>query len=171
MYEAEDSIDIAAPVETVYRFIEAADCWPYFLPHVLRTTLEYDSFGRQIVSMQTHAENQVVSTTSLRVCTPYTSITFEQTTRPAWLACHSGRWVFARRGTATRLSVEHRVAIDAIHAHAIPVDRDTPAEAEARVGRIVLRNSLATMQAIKTLAERGMTPESVRTNASSLAPH
>lgn len=154
MQHFEDTVEIDAPIEVVYHYIFAADQWPQFLPHVVRTALDTNVQGEQLLTMDTRVNGQLFTTRSIRTCVPHEEITFSQITRPSWMAVHMGRWLFSQKGGSTQITVCHDVEIDEQRFSEVPGNPRSLAEAYQVVSSSLLRNSRITMFAIKGLVER-----------------
>lgn len=109
-----DVVDLEAPVQAVYDFLDRADRWPERLPHVRRADLDEPAPGVQQLDLETvTADGSTHTTRSVRLCSPGRSIRYKQTTPPTGLLGHSGAWLLTERdGGGCRVTAEHTVAVD-----------------------------------------------------------
>jgi aromatase len=151
----EDSVQVDGSAKDLYDFVNEADRWTERLPHVSTVTLTEDTPGLQVLRMDTRAVDGSTHTTeSVRVCFPHQRIVYKQTTLPALMTLHTGRWEFRTDsdGTVTATS-QHTVVLnpDTITTVLGP-DAGVP-EARAFVRDALGANSRATLDHAKRYAE------------------
>lgn len=151
-----DSVVIGAPPRDVHAFLDRADLWPERLAHVARVVLTEEEPGRQLLEMDTRAPDGTTHTTrSFRVSLSPHTLAYKQTTLPAALTVHAGRWDLAPEGDGgarTRATSHHTVRLHPEHALALPGVR-TLADARAAVRAAIGGNSVATLRAAKQQLE------------------
>lgn len=90
-----EEMTIAAPMETVYRHLQAVQQWPRLLPHVEAIDVIYDDGIYQEFYMTVRSDDGTRNKVrSVRKCGP-AEITFFQVDPPKFLDRHSGGWKFA----------------------------------------------------------------------------
>ncbi|MFL6122443.1 aromatase/cyclase [Actinophytocola sp.] len=108
----QDSLWIDGPAERVYDFIDQAGLWADRLPHVARVDLTEPAEGLQVLEMDTKAKDGSTHTTkSVRVCFPKRRIVYKQTTLPALLSLHTGRWTFEDSEGGVLATSQHTVVL------------------------------------------------------------
>lgn len=151
----EDSVQVAGAAKDVYDFVNEAQLWTERLPHVAEVELTEDTPGLQTLRMDTRTKDGSTHTTeSVRVCFPHHLIAYKQTTLPALLDLHTGRWTFTEGpdGVTTATS-QHTVVLKAAAITSVlGPDADVPA-ARAFIRDALGNNSRATLQYAKEHAE------------------
>ena len=151
----EDSVVVEGSAKDLYDFVNEADRWTERLPHVSTVTLTEDTPGLQVLRMDTRAVDGSTHTTeSVRVCFPHQRIVYKQTTLPALMTLHTGRWEFrtAEDGTVTATS-QHTVVLNADNiTKVLGTDAGIP-EARRFVRDALGANSRATLEHAKRYAE------------------
>ncbi|MBJ7904127.1 aromatase/cyclase [Streptomyces sp. NPDC004549] len=150
-----DSVQVEGSAKDLYDFVNEADRWTERLPHVSTVRLTEDVPGLQVLRMETRAVDGSTHTTeSVRVCFPHHRIAYKQTTLPALMTLHTGRWEFRTEddGTVTAAS-QHTVVLnpDTI-GKVLGPDAGVP-EARAFVREALGANSRATLEHAKRYAE------------------
>ncbi|MET9592100.1 aromatase/cyclase [Streptomyces sp. NPDC006516] len=150
-----DSVEVQGSAKDLYDFVNEADRWKERLPHVSEVTLTEDTPGLQTLRMDTKAVDGSTHTTeSVRVCFPHHRIVYKQTTLPALMSLHTGRWDFhtGDDGTVTASS-QHTVVIAAENITAVlGADAGVP-EARKFLRDALGANSRATLGHAKRFAE------------------
>ncbi|MFM9441685.1 aromatase/cyclase [Streptomyces acidiscabies] len=154
-FSFEDSVRVRGAAKDVYDFLYDADRWAERLPHVAEVSLTEDTPGLQTLRMDTLTKDGSRHTTeSVRVCFPHHRIAYKQTTLPALMTLHTGRWELEQHpdGTITVTS-QHTVALNepAITGVLGP-DAGVP-EARAFIRDALGNNSRATLGHAKKYAE------------------
>ncbi|MFE5770982.1 aromatase/cyclase [Streptomyces sp. NPDC056485] len=153
----EDRVDVDAPPELVYAFLERAERWPELLPHVSRLELaEPEELpGVQVMAMDTlTADGSAHTTESVRVCFPAARrIVYKQTRTPALMSAHTGAWTVTGGAYGSTVTSRHGVVLreEAI-AGVLGASADLAA-ARRYVREALGRNSTATMTYAKQYAE------------------
>ncbi|MFE5538187.1 aromatase/cyclase [Streptomyces sp. NPDC056492] len=153
----EDRVDVDAPPELVYAFLERAERWPELLPHVSRLELaEPEELpGVQVMAMDTlTADGSAHTTESVRVCfTAARRIVYKQTRTPALMSAHTGAWTVTGGAYGSTVTSRHGVVLreEAI-AGVLGASADL-ATARRYVREALGRNSTATMTYAKQYAE------------------
>jgi aromatase len=151
----EDSVVIEGRAKDVYDFVNEARLWKQRLPHVAEVSLVEKQPGLQILRMETLTKDGSSHTTeSVRVCFPHHQICYKQTTLPALMTLHTGRWTFTEDSAgATTATSQHTVTVnpDAITSVLGP-DADL-AKAREFLRTALGGNSRATLGFAKTYAE------------------
>ncbi|UOX84603.1 aromatase/cyclase [Amycolatopsis sp. FBCC-B4732] len=150
-----DTVRIDAPAKDVYDFVDQAALWAERLPHVSSVDLREPSPGLQVLRMDTRAKDGSVHTTeSVRVCFPHHRIVYKQTTLPALMTLHTGRWDFAEEpGGGTTASSEHTVVLNTANIAKVLGAGAGVAEAREFVRTALSTNSRATLGFAKDHAE------------------
>lgn len=149
-----DTVGIDGTGKDVYEFLYEADLWRERLPHVDRVVLTEDSPGLQTLEMDTRAKDGSTHTTrSVRVCFPHQAIVYKQTTLPALLTLHTGRWQIVDDDAGVRVSSQHTVVIDPDAVTRVLGPDATTATALDFVRSALSTNSLATLTLAKQYAE------------------
>ncbi|UCM89380.1 aromatase/cyclase [Streptomyces marincola] len=152
----EDAVHVNGPAKDVYDFLDEAARWPERLPHVARVALTEEAPGLQRLEMDTRAKDGSAHTTvSFRVCFPHHAIVYKQTTLPALMTLHTGRWSLTEHADGSTTAVSrHTVTIDTDRiTDVLGPDADL-AEARARVRDALGTNSRATLELARAHAER-----------------
>ncbi|WAZ24636.1 aromatase/cyclase [Streptomyces cinnabarinus] len=155
MLSFEDSVEINGSAKDVYDFINEADRWKDRLPHVAEVDLTEETPGLQVLRMDTLTKDGSSHTTeSVRVCFPHDRIVYKQTTLPALMALHTGRWTLVEddRGVTTATS-QHTVIVNTGNIHAILGESAGVPEARTFLRNALGTNSRATLGHAKTYAE------------------
>ncbi|MFE7301706.1 aromatase/cyclase [Streptomyces sp. NPDC057579] len=153
-FSFEDTVHIDGTTTDVYDFINDAHQWPDHLPHVATVDLTETTPGFQRLTMQTRAKDGSTHTTqSYRVCFPHRQIAYKQTTLPALMTLHTGRWTFQQHGSGVRATSQHTVVLNPTNITAVlGPDAGIP-EATAYVRTALSTNSRATLGHAKDYAE------------------
>jgi len=144
----EDTEVMDGTVADAYAFVRDAALWPQRLPHVVRLDLTESPGGLQVMEMDTRSPDGSVHTTrSGRVCLD-DRIVYKQTTPPAALVAHTGRWTFEQQdGGHVAVTSHHSVIIDPDALPTLPVElRELPRARDA-VRHALGSNSRATLAA------------------------
>jgi aromatase len=153
-FSFEDTVEIDGSAKDVFDFVNEADLWAQRLPHVASVRLEEDVPGLQTLEMDTRAPNGSVHTTkSYRVCLPHDRIAYKQTTLPALMSLHTGRWTFRETETGVLASSQHTVVLKAENITAFFGADGTVAQAREHVRTALSTNSRATLGHAKDYAE------------------
>ncbi|MBW1595762.1 aromatase/cyclase [Streptomyces sp. JJ38] len=109
-----ESVRIDAPVSDVYDFVAEARHWRDRLPHIVDVDVREADFGLQRLRLETlTGDGSSQTTESLRVRFPHRLVAFKQTTLPALLRLHTGRWEFDEDITGiTTATVHHTVVLN-----------------------------------------------------------
>jgi aromatase len=154
-----DIEQIDGPVEQVYDFVYRCQDWPERLPHVIRLNLREDAPGLQLMEMDTRAPDGSVHTTSSgRVCFPYSRIVYKQTKVPPILTAHSGVWLFEPSNGGTQLTAQHIALIKPEAVTELLGPDATIEQAKARVREALSTNSAITMRLAKAHVESAREP-------------
>jgi aromatase len=154
-----DTVRIDGDVKDVYDFLNEAQHWQERLPHVARVQLTEDTPGLQTLEMDTRTKDGSVHTTSsVRVCFPPGRIVYKQTTLPALMSLHTGRWDLAEElgeGGAASVSAtsHHTVVINTANITRILGPGAGVPEARTFVKNALSANSTATLNLAKAYAE------------------
>jgi uncharacterized membrane protein len=148
-----DSICITAPLEEVYQYCWDAETWPRITQHVRQIDLLGTEDNGQRIRMVVENEGKLYTVESIRRTVPGTSITYQQTSPPPFLAEHSGEWRFSFAGKETRVELTHRfVAKREVALQILSLAEDT--DVDAYVGDRLKRNGLLTLSAVKQTLEQ-----------------
>jgi aromatase len=152
----QDSLWIDGPADKVYDFIDQAGLWALRLPHVARVDLTEPADGLQVLEMDTRAKDGSTHTTkSIRVCFPKRAIVYKQTTLPALLSLHTGRWTFEDSEGGVLATSRHTVVLRPENiAKVLGEDADVD-RARAYVRDALGTNSKATLGYARDYAESG----------------
>ncbi|NLU68562.1 aromatase/cyclase [Streptomyces sp. HNM0574] len=151
----EDSVEIDGSAKDVYDFLNEADRWKERLPHVAQVDLREDTPGLQILRMDTLTKDGSSHTTeSVRVCFPHHRILYKQTTLPALMTLHTGRWTLQEdaRGVTTATS-QHTVVVNTANIAAVLGEDAGVPEAREFLRNALGGNSRATLGHAKEYAE------------------
>ncbi|MFJ1867475.1 aromatase/cyclase [Streptomyces sp. NPDC088097] len=154
----EDRVDVDAPPELVYAFLERAEEWPELLPHVSRLRLTEELPGVQVMSMDTlTADGAEHTTESVRVCFPAAGrIFYKQTRTPALMSAHTGVWTVTGGAYGSTVTSRHAVVLrEEAVTRVLGPDADLAA-ARRYVREALGRNSTATMTYAKRHAESAL---------------
>jgi aromatase len=153
-FSFEDTVLVSGSAKDVYDFVNEAQLWEERLPHVVTVRLEEHEPGLQTLEMDTRSPNGSVHTTkSHRVCFPDERIHYKQTTLPALMDLHTGRWTFRETATGVAASSQHTVVLKPENITAILGPRAGVAEAREHVRAALSANSRATLGLAKEYAE------------------
>ncbi|MFF3650759.1 aromatase/cyclase [Streptomyces sp. NPDC002181] len=154
----EDRVDVDAPPELVYSFLERAERWPELLPHVSRLELTEDLPGVQVMAMDTlTADGSAHTTESVRVCFPAAGrIVYKQTRTPALMSAHTGAWTVTGGAYGSTVVSRHGVVLRAEAVTAVLGPSADLAAARRYVREALGRNSTATMTYAKQHAESAL---------------
>ena len=155
MLEFEDSIQIDGAGKDAFDFVNEAHLWAERLPHVSSVRLDEPSAGLQTLEMDTTAQDGTTHTTkSFRVCVPFEQIVYKQTTLPALMSVHTGRWTFVENDGGVRATSHHTVVLREENFARI-LGADAGVEQARKYVRDALgANSRATLGHAKDYAER-----------------
>lgn len=149
-----DDVTIDGSVEDVYDFLNEAQRWRERLPHVQRVVLTEDTPGLQTLEMDTRAKDGSVHTTSsIRVCFPYSRIVYKQTTLPALLTLHTGRWLLTAGAGGVTATSQHSVVLNPEPIEKVLGPGAGVPEARDFVRSALSTNSLTTLGLAKEYAE------------------
>ncbi|RKN11545.1 aromatase/cyclase [Streptomyces radicis] len=151
----DDALRVDGSAKDVYDFLDQAGRWDERLPHVARVKLTEEAPGLQRLEMDTRSPDGSLHTTvSYRVCFPHHSIVYKQTTLPALMTLHTGRWLLTENpdGSTTAVS-RHTVTIAAERITAVLGEGAGLDEARARVRDALGANSRATLGLARAYAE------------------
>jgi aromatase len=153
-FSFEDTVLVSGSAKDVYDFVNEAQLWEERLPHVVTVRLEEHEPGLQTLEMDTRSPNGSVHTTkSHRVCFPDQRIHYKQTTLPALMDLHTGRWTFRETATGVAASSQHTVVLKPENITAILGPQAGVAEAREHVRAALSANSRATLGLAKEYAE------------------
>ncbi|MFI9273556.1 aromatase/cyclase [Kitasatospora sp. NPDC052896] len=153
-FEFEDSVLVAAPLETVHDFLHDAAAWPARLPHVARLDLREEAGGIQHMAMDTRtADGSEHTTESVRICFPGADIAYKQLRTPSMMAAHTGRWSFEQTEHGVRVSSWHAVVLNPEAIPAVLGPDATTATARRFIREAAGGNSRATLGLAKRFAE------------------
>lgn len=150
-----DSVEITGSAADAYDFVNEANLWTERLPHVAAVRLTESTPGVQVLRMDTRTgDGNTHTTESVRVCFPRRRIVYKQTTLPALMDLHTGRWNFHDNpdGTATASS-QHTVIIKAERIPEILGAGAGIAQARTFLRDALGTNSRTTLNHAKTYAE------------------
>ncbi|AJT68436.1 hypothetical protein T261_6834 [Streptomyces lydicus] len=158
-FSFEDSVRVDGSAEDVYAFIDEAQLWSERLPHVASVRLEEDTPGLQTLEMDTRAKDGSTHTTrSYRVCLPHHKIAYKQTTLPALMTLHTGRWTFHEEAGTVVATSQHTVTVNTDNISAVLGPDAGVAEAREYLRGALGANSRATLGHAKDHAERRRRP-------------
>jgi aromatase len=153
-FSFEDTVLVSGSAKDVYDFVNEAQLWEERLPHVVTVRLEEHEPGLQTLEMDTRSPNGSVHTTkSHRVCFPDERIHYKQTTLPALMDLHTGRWTFRETATGVAASSQHTVVLKPENITAILGPQAGVTEAREHVRAALSANSRATLGLAKEYAE------------------
>ncbi len=137
MSEAERSIEVDAPLETVFGVITDYEAYPEFLPELHSVTVLEREPGRARVRFVLHVVKTVRYTLELTESAPFS---VRWTLVEGDLRQNAGSWTLERHGAGTRASYSVRVEVGVFVPGAI-------------VSRLVGETLPATLQAFRVRAE------------------
>ncbi|WP_181785812.1 aromatase/cyclase [Streptomyces phytophilus] len=153
-FSFEDTVYVDGDAKDVYDFVNEAHLWHERLPHVAAVRLEEHEPGLQTLQMDTRAPNGTIHTTrSHRVCFPDERIHYKQTTLPALMDLHTGRWTFRPTGSGVTAASQHTVVIKTENITAVLGQDAGVADARRHVKNALSANSRATLDLAKAYAE------------------
>ncbi|MBB5918330.1 ribosome-associated toxin RatA of RatAB toxin-antitoxin module [Nocardia transvalensis] len=153
----EDTVRIDAGPDRIYEFLAEAGKWPALIPHVGRVELTEDA-GVQTMDMDTvdsagdSADNDVHTTSSVRVLLPPNRIVYKQTTLPPFLTAHVGSWDVRADGTAV---ARHTVVLREESILPMLGPEATVEQAAGLVRQSIGGNSRATLQRARAVIGAG----------------
>ncbi|MFD8492867.1 aromatase/cyclase [Amycolatopsis sp. NPDC059657] len=154
MFTFDDTVRIEGDGADVFDFLNRADLWPERLPHVARLDLTEETPGLQVMAMDTRtADGSVHTTESIRVVFGTDRIVYKQTTVPALMTAHTGRWTIAEAGDGVDVTSRHTVILKPEAVTKILGDGKTVADAREYVHRALSTNSTNTLNHAKAYAE------------------
>lgn len=151
----EDSVRVAGSAKDVFDFVNDAQLWTERLPHVAAVQLTEPSPGVQTLRMDTRAKDGSTHTTeSVRVSFPHRTIAYKQTTLPALLDLHTGRWTFEEDAAGvTTATSQHTVVLRAENITSVLGPDADVAAARTFIRDALGTNSRATLELAKQYAE------------------
>lgn len=153
-FSFEDTVHIAGSGADVFEFLGRAGLWPERLPHVDALRLTEDEQGVQVMAMDTRtADGSVHTTESVRVLFGQDRIVYKQTTVPALMTAHTGRWRIVAAGDGVDVSSQHSVIVKPSAVEAVLGAGKTVADARAYIHQALSTNSTATLNHAKDHAE------------------
>ncbi|MFE3637416.1 aromatase/cyclase [Streptomyces sp. NPDC059168] len=155
MFTFDDTVHIDGAGKDVFDFLDRAELWPERLPHVARLELTEETPGLQVMAMDTRtADGSTHTTESVRVVFGEDRIVYKQTTVPALMTAHTGRWTIApaERG-GVDVTSRHTVIIKAAAVEKVLGAGKTVADARAYVHRALSTNSTNTLEHARAYAE------------------
>jgi len=150
----EDTVRVNGAAKDVYDFVNEAQLWKDRLPHVARVVLDEPSPGLQTLEMDTLTKDGSSHTTkSVRVCFPHSRIVYKQTTLPALMTLHTGRWQFDEDSAGVLATSQHTVVINPASITKVLGSGAGLPEARDFVRNALSTNSRATLGYVKDYAE------------------
>ncbi len=150
----EDTVRVNGAAKDVYDFVNEAQLWKDRLPHVARVVLDEPSPGLQTLEMDTLTKDGSSHTTkSVRVCFPHSRIVYKQTTLPALMTLHTGRWQFDEDSAGVLATSQHTVVINPASITKVLGSGAGLPEARDFVRNALSTNSRATLGYAKDYAE------------------
>ncbi|GGN33549.1 aromatase/cyclase [Streptomyces fuscichromogenes] len=154
LFAFEDTVHVAADGDRVFDFLNRADLWPERLPHVARLDFTEVAPGVQVMAMDTKAADGSVHTTeSVRVVFGTDRIVYKQTTVPALMTAHTGRWTIVPKDGGVDVTSQHTVIVRPEAVEKVLGAGRTVADARAYVRHALSTNSRATLGHAKEYAE------------------
>ncbi|MFH8409710.1 aromatase/cyclase [Streptomyces sp. NPDC018019] len=154
VFSFDDTVHMAADGAVVFDFLNRADLWPERLPHVARLDLTEDEPGVQVMAMDTSAADGSVHTTeSVRVVFGQDRIVYKQTTVPALMTAHTGRWTIEPAGDGVAVTSRHTVTLKPSAVEKVLGPGKTVADAREYVHRALSTNSTRTLELARQYAE------------------
>lgn len=155
MFTFDDTVHIDGAGKDVFDFLDRADLWPERLPHVARLDLTEETPGLQVMAMDTRtADGSVHTTESVRVVFGEDRIVYKQTTVPALMTAHTGRWtIVPADGGGVDVTSRHTVIIKAAAVEKVLGEGKTVADARAYIHRALSTNSTNTLKHARAYAE------------------
>jgi aromatase len=156
-FSFDDHVHVDGRAADVFDFLNEAQLWNERLPHVARVALTEPTSGVQWLEMDTLTRDGSKHTTrSVRVCFPKDRIVYKQTTLPALMTLHTGRWTIvadADGGPGLTVTSQHTVTINEANIERILGAGADIAAAREFVQRALSANSCATLRYAKEFAE------------------
>ncbi|MCX4851919.1 aromatase/cyclase [Streptomyces sp. NBC_00893] len=155
MFTFDDTVHIDGAGKDVFDFLNRADLWPERLPHVARLELAEETPGLQVMAMDTRtADGSTHTTESVRVVFGEDRIVYKQTTVPALMTAHTGRWTIVptERG-GVDVTSRHTVIIKAEAVEKVLGEGKTVVDARAYIHRALSTNSTNTLKHARAYAE------------------
>ncbi|TDC57485.1 cyclase [Actinomadura sp. KC345] len=150
-----DDVWVDGRAADVYDFLNEAQHWPRRLPHVEDVSLEEETPGQQLLTMDTRTKDgSVHSTTSVRVCMPYTRIVYKQIHVPPLMTLHTGEWELIPDDGGVRVVSWHTVKINEANITTVLGGGAGLPDARDYVRGALSANSLTTLRHAKDHAER-----------------
>jgi polyketide cyclase/dehydrase/lipid transport protein len=103
---------IQSTVADVFYCFWRAELWPRFTDHVVKIEMLDEQDGYQRYAMQVNVENKHYVMETQRISVAPRSISFQQPKPPVFMNSHSGVWTFEEGGSATMVSVAHRMDVN-----------------------------------------------------------
>ncbi|WP_017973234.1 aromatase/cyclase [Actinopolyspora halophila] len=150
-----DSLRIHGSAKDLYDFVNEAQLWQERLPHVASVHLREETPGLQQLRMDTRTQDGSTHTTeSVRVCFPHHRIAYKQTTLPALMTVHTGRWEFEEGDDGvTTVTSQHTVVINTDNIPGVLGEDAGTTEARTFIRNALGNNSRATLGHAKEYAE------------------
>lgn len=152
-----DTLEVEAPPNLIFEFLNRSDLWPARLPHVSTLELEQLTGDQQVMTMTTTTPNGDEHVTrSHRVCLAEDGvIAYKQSRPPELLTTHAGLWIIEPgSGTrSTRLTAEHRITINPDSVMRLLGTGATVDDAKIRAQTALTYNSRTTMLTAAAWAE------------------
>ncbi|MFD4926586.1 aromatase/cyclase [Streptomyces goshikiensis] len=154
MFSFDDTVHIEGDGADVFDFLNRADLWPERLPHVARLDLTEEIPGVQVMAMDTRtADGSTHTTESVRVVFGTDRIVYKQTTVPALMSAHTGRWTIVAAGTGVDVTSRHTVIIKPAAVEKVLGAGTSVADARAYVHKALSTNSTNTLRHAQAYAE------------------
>jgi aromatase len=165
-----DTILVDGAAADSYEFLYRAKEWEQRLAHVDRVSVDEEIPNVQLLEMDTRAADGSTHTTvSVRVCFPEHLIVYKQLRTPALLSLHTGQWRIRSDSDATVVTSQHTVAIAPEAVVGVLGEQATVEDAREFVRSTLSCNSLITLNAAKTYAQRHCADRQVTERAPSRA--
>lgn len=152
MVHVADDVVIRAELNEVFGYCWKAKLWPKLTEHVKRIEMLDEQEGLQRFRMTVDNNGKLYTVETVRRATGREQIDYQQTTPPAFLRRHTGRWCFRREGNAVHVSLTHEAEVDESRALALLPVKNLD-EAEHFVAESLSKNGRRTMLAIKAHLE------------------
>ncbi|MBD0707908.1 MULTISPECIES: aromatase/cyclase [unclassified Streptomyces] len=158
-FSFEDSVLIDGSAKDAYDFVHDAHLWPQRLPHVATVHLTETSPGLQTLRMDTQAKDGTTHTTSShRITFPHHTIIYKQTTLPALMTHHTGRWTFHPTPQGLTATSHHTITLNPHNIATVLGPHTTTHDARTYLHTALSTNSLATLHHAKAFAENRRRP-------------
>lgn len=143
-----DSVDTEADPRLIFDFLDRGGEWADRLDHVAEAEQREYPGGLQFLRMSTRTPDHSTHVTeSFRVSQAPAVLLYKQTTLPALLSLHTGRWSITPYGEKWRVTSAHTVAIRGQAVKAVLGPDATVADARALARRNLGDNSRKTLEA------------------------